>query len=276
MKRIVCAFAVIVLSAVSALAQDEKQVGYYDEHENVFDGRVGVTLGYKPVKGLDITLSEELRASTSAPYVFDRTKTTLDITYSPFKRFDIIAEYSYVGRLKSSAFKSQHRGSAGLAYTFKMGDFRLQLRELVQCNYSRDSVNVKEKANPALYLRSRVKLSYKMQRVAVTPYVAFELYNSLNAPYVDTGDENTTKDYQKACAAANVRVMPFQNYINRYRASAGVKYDFNAHTALRAYYLFDDMIEWDVNYGHNSGKINRIVHETTFRHTVALELVHYF
>lgn len=276
MKKIFT-IASLLLAACTLYAQ-EKEDGFSETTEHSFGGRAGVTLGYKPLKSLDLSLSEELRADTRYKG-FDRSMTTLSVKYSPFKSFNIIAEYGFVARLRGSepkTMKYSHRGKMGVSYTVKMGDFRLQLRELVQCDYKMDSVNVKEEANPALYLRSRLRLSYHVPHLPLTPYIAGELYNTLNQPYIDLSVENTTKGFREACLKNNIIINPFRNYVSRVRAVAGLEYDFNRHSSIKLYYLYNYDITYDVNYGKSSKKINRIEKETGHRHNLGLEYVYYF
>lgn len=303
MKRYFLTAALLLSASLLASAQEtEKQYGYLDSRENDFTGRVGATLGYKPVKGLSLTLSEELRAGTLRKG-FDRSNTSIGIEYSPFKRFDIIGEYTFSARLRDKKLTDEqkldpdfvpdkecrmvHKGDLGLAYTFKMGYFRLQLREMVQCTFRQYDVDLKRKANPALYLRSRVKLSYHIPTLPLTPYAYFELFNTLNAKAVVADQNNTTTEFRAqildrfgpSYTKFNIPVPSV--YVNRYRAGAGVKYDFNGHTSLKAYYLFDDSIYYNVHYKgldkkKEAGKINRITKEVTMRHTLGVEVIHYF
>jgi hypothetical protein len=77
----------------------------------------------------------------------------------------------------------------------------------VQTTFRTDSVNRYEKMNPEVVLRSRLSAEYNIRHSKWTPYLLFELHNTLNAPAV----------------VANYKKDPYSvdNYITRYRAGAG-------------------------------------------------------
>ena len=260
----------LLFAAAPALAQTSKQNGYSETSSSDFRARAGITLEYKPCNSLTLSLGEELRAMQSLRS-FDRAMTSLGVEWGAFKHFDVGVGYTLINALKTPSDAApymggpRHRAYVNAEYTLPLGNFRLSLRERVQCTWRTDSVNVAEKANPSLVLRSRLKLSYKCVRAPLVPYAYFELYNTLNAPYV------SLDGLSGAASGASL-----QNYVCRYRAGAGLKYRFNRHTSLSAYYTFDDDINYDVNITRGKGKVNRVVRETQLRHIIGVELTHRF
>jgi len=266
MKRHIILFAVITLACIDCFAQ--KQDGYSESSSSDFRARAAVTLGYKPSKNWDLSFNAEVRGCDNLRK-FDRVYLTAGASYSPFRHFKILGSYTFGDLYKTDPTEwiMRHRLSGGASYTIPVGNFRFSIRELVQCTWNRDSVNTAEKANPTLRLRSRLRVSYDTPVQPITVYVGFELFNTLNAPYADLSDLNVL---------SGNKPESIKNYISRYRAAAGLKYKFNAHTSIEGYYRFDDNINYDINIGKKSGKVNRVEKETEFRHIVGVELIHYF
>lgn len=258
-------FALLAFLTASLVCSAQKQDGYREEESSDFRARASVTLGYKPTSNLDLTISEELRFRDNLAS-FDRSYTTVEAKYSPVKRLDIIGGYTLAVVSKQTK-TIRHRAELGTAYTFHAGNFRIGIRELVQCSFRTDSVNVAEKANPALVLRSRLRVSYKFPYIPIVPYIGAELYNTLNSPEVDMSQLKTIN---------GSKPESLRNYICRYRATAGLKYRINAHTSIEAYYLYDRDINYDVNVGRKSHAVNRVAREVENRHTAGLALCHYF
>lgn len=262
----------MLLISTQVFAQS-KPKGYSETTSSDFRVRAGVNLEYKLSDRLSLFCQEELRAMNSLRS-FDRAMTTVGAEYAAWKHLDIGGGYTLVNALKvpsegaSYMGKPRHRAYLQVEYSIPMGQgLKLSLRERVQCTFRTDSVNVAERANPNVVLRSRAKVSYKCRRLPLVPYGYFELYNTLNGPYVSLDDLYVVNGSKPASIG---------NYICRYRASAGVKYRFNRHTSLSAYYLFDSDIDYDVNITRNTSKVNRVIRETEFRHILGVELSHRF
>jgi len=266
MKRALAILATLLAAGTACLAQ--KQDGYSESSSSDFRARAAVTLGYKPSRNWDLTFNAEARACDNLRK-FDRFYLTAGASYSPFRHFKIHGSYTFGDLYKTdpTEWVLRHRLSGGVSYTIPVGDFRFSIRELVQCTWNRDSVNTAEKANPELRLRSRLRAAYNTPVVPITLYLGFELFNTLNAPYADLTDLKVISGNKPGS---------IKNYISRYRAAAGLKYKFNAHTSIEGYYRFDDNINYDINIGKKSGKVNRVEKETEFRHIVGVELIHYF
>lgn len=266
MKRVAFIFTIFLLAGVQCLAQ-QKVNGYSEEESSDFRTRAAFTLGLKPVKALDMSLSEEVRFRGNSRS-FDRSYTTFNIKVAPAKRFHIIGSYTFGVISKESKDMStfRHRANGGLEYTIPAGRVRFSIREMAQCTWRRDSINVKERANPELILRSRLRIALKSRSLPLTPYVGFELYNTLNSP---------EQDLSSLKVINGTKPDLLKNYICRYRAAAGLKYKFNAHTSIEAFYRFDNNINYDVNIGRVSQAVNRVVKETERRHIAGVELTVY-
>lgn len=264
MKKGFLAFALCLAAAATCLAQNIN--GYSETESADYRTRAAITLGFKPTKSLSLTISEEVRFNNNATS-FDRSYTSLGINYSPVKRLEIIGGYTFGYVNKLGVKTVRHRANAGLEYTLHAGDFRFALREMVQSTWRTDSVNVAEKPNPALVLRSRIRISYKVPAYALTPYIGFELYNTLNNPTADLRGMRTIN---------GTRPEFLKNYICRYRGAAGLKYKFNAHTSLDAFCRYDWNINYDVNVGKKSKEVNRVVKETEKRFIMGIEVTHNF
>lgn len=268
MKRILT--AITVLAATCLVCRAQKQDGYREISSSDFRARTGVTLGYKPSRNWDISVNAELRARENFRK-FDKVYLTAGAEYSPFRHFKILGSYTFGDLYKtdpSARWTLRHRLSGGVSYSIPCGRyFRISLREMVQCSWNRDSVNTAEKANPALRLRSRLRVSYDTPAQPITIYAGFELFNTLNAPYADLEGLEVVSGNKPSF---------IRNYISRLRAATGLKYRFNSHTSIEAFYRYDHNIEYDINIGKKKGTVNRVEKEMQNRHIVGIELTHYF
>ena len=135
---------------------------------------------------------------------------------------------------------------------FKVGDIELSLRERVQATFRTDEVNRYEKSNPEAILRSRLMAAYKIPHSRWSPYLLFELHNTLNAP--------------KPVANFKTDKYETENYITRYRGGIGAKYRINRNNRLDFYYYIDFDRTYDINYKDNKGDIKSLMLERELRH----------
>jgi hypothetical protein len=126
------------------------------------------------------------------------------------------------------------------------------LRERLQTTFRTDSVNRYEKMNPELVLRSKLTVSYSIRHSRWTPYVMFELNNTLNAP--------------KAVNNFKEESLTYDNYIARYRAGIGAKFKISKKHRLDFYYYFDYDRGYNIDYKGNKGTLKGYVQENQMRH----------
>ena len=238
-----------MLCAVSLTAQEftPKVV-----NTNDFRGRVEGAFEWEVVDDLSVEASLQMRLKNDFTSV-DRFQTGIGLNYEPSKYFNLGAEYLLINTHETEGWKRpRHRANINLEGNIKVGRVELSLRERLQTTFRTDSVNRYEKMNPEMVLRSRLMAEYNIRHSKWTPYLMFELHNTLNAPAV----------------VANYKKDPYSvdNYITRYRAGAGVKLRITRNHRLDFYYYFDYDRSYNIDYKGNKGDLKGYVQENEHRH----------
>jgi hypothetical protein len=252
MKRIIIA-TLLLFVAASAVAQ-EFTPGR--RTTNDLRGRAEASFEFEPVKNLSLEAGVQLRLKDDFASV-DRIQTTVGAEYEVCKNFSFGADYVLInGRDNASWDKPRHRVNGNLVGSVKIGRVELSLRERLQTTFRTDSVNRYEKMNPEMILRSRLMAEYSIRHSKWTPYVLFELHNTLNAPGV----------------VANYKSDAYyvDNYITRYRAGIGAKLRITRNHRLDIYYYFDYDRGYDIDYKSNKGDLKGYVQENEIRHIIGI------
>ena len=251
------AIIVTMLSIVlSAYAQEEYTPA--KNTTNDFRGRVEGAVEWEAVKNLTLEAGVQLRLNNDIGSV-DRVQTSAGATYEVNKYFDFGADYVLINGYESATKswdKPRHRVNVNVRGKVKIGRVHLSLRERLQTTFRTDSVNRYEKMNPELMLRSRLMAEYSIRHSRWSPYLLFELNNTLNAPKV-------VDNYKTA-------TLRTDNYIARYRLGVGAKFRISRHHRLDFYYYFDYDRGYDIDYKGNKGNLKGYVEENEFRHTFGI------
>jgi hypothetical protein len=236
--------AALALLPVGAAAQTEESL------DPEVGGRVVFTLDKKIVKGLHVSIEEEVRFDNNFG-AFDRFHTTLGASYKVLPYLKVGLGYSLFNGYSSSnsAFKTpRHRTFVDVTGSYRFGDWTVSLRERVQMTHRTDSFNEYQNPANAWALKSRVKVTYKGLR-RWEPYASFELRTALNEPWGTTSGEaqwnkGGTKTYYNYTPSGYTHV-----YNNRYRGEVGVSFNFSKRHELKPYLLIDynDKYELDTN-----------------------------
>ncbi|MBQ3042930.1 MAG: DUF2490 domain-containing protein [Alistipes sp.] len=248
-----CAMLVVALACyASAGAQDVAEA--YDTTSNDFCARVDGAFEWEPVKNLSLEAELQLRLKDDLSSV-DRFQTTFGLNYEVCDYVAIGADYVLINNHDSVDKmweKPRHRLNVNVEGSVRLGRVELSLRERVQTTFRTDSVNRFEKPDPEMILRSKLQAEYSIRHSRWTPYVMFELHNTLNAPAV-------VANYKTA-------ELTRDNYITRYRAGVGAKYRLSRNHRLEFYYIFDYDRSYDIDYKGNKGDLKGYVRENEFRH----------
>ena len=215
-------------------------------------GRVGGAVEWEVAKDLKLEASLEMRLNNDFSNV-DRLQTGIGLEYEVCKYFNVGADYLLINIHEPGAWKSpRHRANINLEGNIKAGRFEFALRERVQTTFRTDSVNRYEKMNPEMILRSRLSAEYNIRHSKWTPYLLFELHNTLNAPAV----------------VLNYKRDPYSidNYTTRYRAGVGAKFKVTRNHRLDFYYYFDYDRSYNIDYKGNKGDLKSVVQENEMRH----------
>ena len=245
-------FTALLFTAVVVEAQDTFTPT--KSTTNDFRGRIEGSFEWEAVKNLTFEAGVQLRLNNDLTSV-DRIQTSLGANYEVNKYFDFGADYVLINGYESdvkSWDKPRHRVNANLRGTVKVGRVELSLRERLQTTFRTDSVNRYEKMNPELMLRSRLMAEYSIRHSSWSPYILFELNNTLNAPKV-------VANYKEAALRTD-------NYISRYRVGVGAKFRITRSHRLDFYYYFDYNRGYDIDYKGNKGDLKGYVQENEFRH----------
>ena len=215
-------------------------------------GRLGGAFEWEIVDDLSLEASLEARLNNNFANV-DRLQTGIGLEYEACKYLNIGADYVLINIHEPGAWeRPRHRANLNLESDIKVGRFEFSLRERLQTTFRTDSVNRYEKMNPELILRSRLTAEYNIRNSRWTPYLLFELHNTLNAPAV----------------VLNYKRDPYSidNYITRYRAGVGAKFKVTRNHRLDFYYYFDYDRRYNIDYKGNKGDLRSVVQENEMRH----------
>lgn len=219
---------------------------------NDLRARVEGAFEWEPVKHLSFEASFQMRLKEDMSTV-DRLQTGVGVEYEVCKYFSVGADYLLINPHERSGWEHpRHRANLNLEASVKVGRVDLSLRERLQTTFRTDSVNRFEKPDPEMVLRSRLEAEYNIRHSKWTPYLLFELNNTLNAPRV-------VENFKEAALRCD-------NYVTRYRAGAGVKYRITRNHRLEFYYYMDYDRSYNIDYKGNKGDLKGYVQENEFRH----------
>lgn len=256
MKRLILSIVACMVLTTTAFAQ-EIEPGI-NPTTNDFRGRVEGSFEWEPIKNLSLEAGLQLRLKNDLGSV-DCFHTSFGAEYEVCKYFSVGADYILINGYKSNKSvwdKPRHRLNVNLTGSVKIDRFKLSLRERVQTTFRTDEVNPYEKPQNEMILRSRLMGEYSIRHSKWTPYVLFELHNTLNAPEV-------VKNYKEF-------PLSYDNYITRYRAGVGTKFRITRNHRLDFYYYFDYDRGYDIDYKSNKGTLKGYYQENEFRHTFGI------
>lgn len=251
MKKITT-FVALLLTALTLSAQEVPQPTV--DNSSDIRGRFDGAFEWELAKNLSLEAGVQLRLNNDFASV-DRIQSSVGLGYKVNKHFNFGAEYSLINSHnfnKSAWEKPRHRLNANIEGSVKVGRVKLSLRERLQTTFRTDSVNRFEKPDPELVLRSRIVAEYDIRDSHWTPYLLFELNNTLNAP--------------KAVGNYLQDAFDYDNYITRYRLGIGAKYRINKNNRLDFYYYFDYNRGYNIDYRGNGGELRGFVEENQMRH----------
>ena len=181
----------------------------------------------KIVKKLNVTFEEEFRTRSNFN-VTDRFAHTLELNYKPLEYLKVGAAYNLIqfNHVKRD-WELRHRHYFYATGSMEAGRFSFSLRERFQSTKRQGVKETATRANPKLYLRSRLKVDYNIRNCKFDPFVSVELFNTLNDPR--------------------------ENKIDRWRGVAGVEYKPNKKSAFQVYYRYTNYIDEEDSNNHLFG-----------------------
>lgn len=241
---------VMLIAASAAMAQEIPAPANITSND--FRGRLEGSFEWEPIKHLSLEASFQVRLKEDFATV-DRLQTSVGAEYEVCKYFSVGADYLLINPHEVGRWeRPRHRVNLNLEGTVKVGRVDLSLRERLQTTFRTDSVNRFEKSPCALVLRSRLMAEYNIRHSRWTPYLLFELHNTLNAPQV-------VANYKEAEWSTD-------NYVTRYRAGVGVKYRIRRNHRMEFYYYMDYDRSYNIDYKGNKGDLKGYKRENEYRH----------
>ena len=191
--------------------------------QNDFGSSLSVDVTKKIVPGLNLSLEEEFRLRDNLSET-DRFSTTLDLSYKPWKFLKLGGAYNLINyNHETKGWEVRHRYYFYATGSYRFDRFTVSLRERFQSTYRVWIKETSKRANPKLYLRSRLEVEYDIRNCKFEPYASVELYNTLNDPQ--------------------------GNKMNKLRYTAGSKYKLNKRNSLQLYYRYINFKDDDEGNG---------------------------
>ena len=244
-----------------------------------FAGRASVEADYKIMKGLHLSVGEEIRSNDNFS-ALGSLRTTVGMTYKPIKYLKVGLGYTLINPWKNGKeieltdgstttyngfWAPKHRFFADVTGIVRFGDVQLSLRERVQMDHNGDSdMNIYQDPRNKVALRSRLGVKYKGWSM-VEPYANFEIRTQLNGAWGSTsGSQQTKKDgvttYYAYTPAGYTHV-----YNDRYRGELGVDLNFGKHHMLTPYLLLDYLSEYEIDTNKKGTRLYSAAYTNLFR-----------
>ena len=235
-----------------------------------FGGRVSLSLDKRIVKGLHVSLEEEVRFDNNFGSL-DRLQTTLALSYKVHSNIKLGVGYALINGYgaNSGLFKNpRHRFMADATGTLHFGNWNLSLRERFQVTRRTGDYNVYQNPKNALILKSRLKAQYKGFG-KVQPYAYFEVRNYLNAPVIEAAYDGsvyvTLDDYSEEGEPGWFLKGFNGGYVNRLRIGLGTDIKLDKHNTLTVYVLGDSVTDKIVDSNAEGTKLKSYTKETGLR-----------
>ena len=235
-----------------------------------YGGRVSVGFDKKIVKGLHLSLEEEIRIDNNFTS-FNRFHTTVALHYKVLPYLKVGVGYALINPYSSNnnAFKNaRHRLMFDATGTLKFGLWQLSLKERFQITHRTGDFNIYQNPANLMALKSRLTLKYKgLQRW--TPYAYIELRNTLNAPVVNALYNSTYNVYMTTTGSITGEAGWFLDgfsgcYVNRLRGSLGAEYKIDRRNSLNFYILLDHVSDKVVDANASGTKLKSYTREQGF------------
>ena len=242
-----------------------------------FAGRASLEADYKIVKGLHLSVGEEIRSNDNFS-ALGSLRTTVGLSYKPIKYLKVGVGYTLINPWKNGKeieladestvkyygfWAPKHRFFADVTGIVRWGDVQFSLRERVQMDHNADSdMNIYQDPRNKVALRSRLGVKYKGWKV-VEPYANFEIRTQLNGAWGSYGNQNTKKDgttYYDYTPTGYTHV-----YNDRYRGELGVELNLWKRHTLNPYLLLDYLSEYEIDTNKKGTRLFSAAYSNLFR-----------
>ena len=194
-----------ILSSIVIAAQDD------------FGSILSIDFTKVIVKGFNVSVEEEYRTRSNFSQT-ERFSHSFELSYKPVKYLKVGGAYNLINyNHEKRGWEIRHRYYFYTTGYLEAGRFTFSLRERFQSTKRQGVKQTATRANPKLYLRSRLKVDYDIRKSKFNPFASVEIFNTLNDP-----QENT---------------------MSQWRVVTGVEYVLNKKNAFQLYYRYSDYID---------------------------------
>jgi len=192
-----------------------------------FGSILSVDVTKKIMKGLNVSFEEEFRTRSDFS-VTDRFSHTLDLSYKPVKYLKVGGAYNLINfNHEKRGWEIRHRYYFYATGSWDVGRFSFSLRERFQSTKRQGVEQTATRANPKLFLRSRLKMDYNIRKSKFDPFASIEFFNTLNDPQ--------------------------KNKIDQWRGVAGVDYKLKKNNVLQFFYRYTNYTDEETMNKHLFG-----------------------
>jgi len=236
--------------------------------DSEFGGRFSVGIDKKIVKGLHVSLDEELRFGDNFNSV-SRLLTNFAVDYKLMQYLKLGMGYSLINPYSTTEktfSDAKHRLVLSATGSVKYGQWRFALKEQFQLTHRTGSFNEYQNPQNALTLKSRLSAKYNYSE-RLAPYAFVEIRNMLNAPVVVASYDGTnylTPSGGKTGEAGWFLDGFSGSYLNRIRLGFGAQINFNSHNGLNICLLLDRVSDKVIDANAEGTKLKSYTKETGF------------
>ena len=230
-----------------------------------FRGRLSLGVDKKIVKGLhaEAEFESRFKDNFSRP---SRLSGTLGLTYkvNPYLKLGLSYTFMESYKNKQEAWFPRHRLTLDVTGGYRAGAWRFSLRERLQVTHLTEPHNLYQEPTNPLYLKSRLKVSYKGFR-RVEPYAYLDARLLLNAASVSATWSQSTQ------AFFYFDFLGYQDvYFNRLRGALGAQWDITKRHALDFYVLLDYCYDRDIDVTADLLSLKSITNRPAFHTTLGV------
>lgn len=252
-------FALATFLPMTAWAQTD--VPHYVE----FGSRVNLSVDKKIIKGLHVSLKEEVRFDQNFS-TFDRLQSTLGVSYKVHPNIKVGVGYSMINgyHWSTKTFKSmRHRFKADVTGTLHLDEWNISLRERFQLTHRTGEFNPYQNPRNVLMLKSRLMVKFKGD--SWRPYAYAEMRTFLNAPVIEAAYDGTnyvTLDDHSEVGEAGWFLKGFNGvYVNRWRGCVGVELKVDKHNCVNVCLIGDYVMNKEVDANSEGTKLKSYTRE---------------
>ena len=247
MKKLI----IVSLAALLAFPTFAEDDPWREDARPDFGGRVSAEIDKKLAKGLHGFANGEFRFNDNFGN-FSRYQGTAGVSYKVNDYLKTAVSYTFIETKKTKdstdIWKARHRFTFDLTGSYRIGDFKLSLRERFQVTHRTDDVNEYQDNKNACVLRSRFMAQYKGLS-DWTPYAYVDVRNTLNAPKWSYKFDNG--NFRSITDSTHIDSTNFQGnkdvYINRVRLGLGAEWELSKQHSFDFFVLYDFCFDRDID-----------------------------